>query len=304
MKEYFYLNGEYVEKEKAVIPIMTHGFIYGTSIFEGIRAYYNPETKQMYAFRLFDHLKRFEESSKIMRIGINHSIEELTEIIKTMLKKTNYQTDVYIRPTAYKAGQTVLTHIVDNPDGLAIFTTPLGNSLELDKGLKVCVSNWRRTSDNAIPPRAKIGGAYANAALMATDAKLAGFDNAIALSEEGFVTEGSAMNVFFVMNGKLVTPKPKNNILLGITRDSIIKIAKDEGIEVVERTIQRTELYNTQEAFYTGTSAQISPITSIDNRNLGDGKIGKITKFLQDKYFDTVRGKISKYKDWCTSVYD
>lgn len=304
MTEYVYMNGDYVEKEKATIPIMTHGFLYGTSIFEGIRAYYNEEENQMYAFRVREHFERMEASSKIMRIGTTKTVDELCEITKTLLKKNNYRTDAYIRPTAYKAAERVGTHLLNNPDALMIFTTPLGQYLDLSKGLRVCVSAWRRNSDNATPPRAKIGGAYANAALIATDAKLAGFDDAISLSEQGDVTEGSAMNLFLVFKGKLVTSMTTDNILQGITRNTILTLAKDLGMEVEERVIQRTELYLADEAFYCGTGAQVSPIVSIDNRDLGDGKIGPVSTKLQQLYFDVVKGKVEKYKKWCMPIYD
>lgn len=304
MVEYVYMDGEYVEKEKATIPVMTHGFLYGTSIFEGIRAYYNPEEKQLYAFRVPEHFERLKASGKIFHLGVKQSVEELCKVTKTLLQKNKYTQDVYIRPTAYKSAQRIGTHMLDNPDSLLIFTTPMGEYIDINKGLKVCVSNWRRTSDNAIPPRAKIGGAYANAALIATDAKLSGYDDAIVLTENGDVTEGSAMNLFLVMDGKLVTTATTDNILKGITRETVKQLATDLDIEVVERTIDRTELYVADEAFYCGTGAQVSPIVSIDNRNLGDGKIGKISSKLQKLYFDVVKGRVPEYKHWCMPVYD
>lgn len=305
MTEFVYMDGKYVEKEKATIPVMTHGFLYGTSIFEGIRAYYNPEEKQLYAFRVPEHFERLKKSAKIMHMNINYSIDELCDITKTLLKKNNYTQDTYIRPTAYKSAEKIGTHMINNPDSLLIFTTPMGDYIDISKGLNVCVSNWRRTSDNAIPPRAKVGGAYANAALIATDARLAGFDDAIVLSESGEVTEGSAMNLFIVVDGKLVTTQTTDNILQGITRNTIIQLAKEiMDIEVVERVIDRTEVYIADEAFYCGTGAQVSPIVKVDNRILGDGKVGPISLELQKLYFDVVKGRVPKYKKWCMPIYD
>lgn len=305
MTEFVYMDGKYVEKEKATIPIMTHGFLYGTSIFEGIRAYYNPEEKQLYAFRVPEHFERLKRSAKIMHMNINYSTDELCEVTKTLLQKNKYTQDTYIRPTAYKSAEKIGTHMINNPDSLLIFTTPMGDYIDISKGLNVCVSNWRRTSDNAIPPRAKVGGAYANAALIATDARLAGFDDAIVLSESGEVTEGSAMNLFIVVDGKLVTTQTTDNILQGITRNTIIQLAKEiMDIEVVERVIDRTELYVADEAFYCGTGAQVSPIVKIDNRILGDGKVGPISLELQKLYFDVVKGRVPKYKKWCMPIYD
>lgn len=305
MTEFVYMDGNYIEKEKATIPVMTHGFLYGTSIFEGIRAYYNPEEKQLYAFRVPEHFERLKKSAKVMHMKVENSVDELCEITKTLLNKNQYKEDTYIRPTMYKSAQKIGTHLLNNTDSLLIFSVAMGDYIDTSKGLKVCISNWRRTSDNAIPPRAKIGGAYANAALIATDSRLAGFDDAIVLSEDGTVTEGSAMNLFLVMDGKLVTTQTTDNILKGITRDTIMQLAKEVlGLEVIERVIDRTELYIADEAFYCGTGAQVSPIVNIDNRDLGDGKVGPISQKLQKLYFDVVKGRVPEYKKWCMPIYD
>jgi len=304
MTEYVYLRGEFVESDKAFLPIRTHAFLYGTSVFEGIRAYYNAEEDQMYAFRVPEHYQRLINSAKIMWMNPTNSIEEYCNITKELLKKNNYKKDAYIRPTLYKSSIKVGPTLTDNEDSFLIFTTPFGDYFESGRGLKLCVSSWRRTSDNAIPPRAKVSGAYANAALIKTDAHESGFDDAIVLSESGQVTEGSAMNFFLVMNGKLVTSATTDDILVGITRNTVIELAKDIGLEVVERTIDRTELYLADEAFCCGTGAQIVHIESIDHRQINDGKLGKITKQIQDLYFDVVRGKIEKYRKWCLPIYD
>lgn len=302
MKEFVYIDGQFTEKENAKISVMSHGFLYGTSVFEGIRAYYNSEENQLYAFRLEEHFERFLKSAKIMHINIEKTVEELCNITKELLQKNDYKTDVYIRPTAYKSHESVRTHMLNSTDGLIIFSVPLGETLQ--NGLKVCVSNWRRTSDNAIPPRAKIGGAYANTALVATDSKLAGCDEAITLSETGYVMEGSTMNLFLVFGDTLVTPSADCGILAGITRNTILEIAKNRNIKIEERRVQRSELYFADEAFFCGTSAQICYISSIDNRVVGSGNLGNITKLLQNDYFDTVHGKIPQYKKWCRKIYD
>lgn len=305
MTEFVYMNGEYVEKEKAVIPVMTHGFLYGTAIFEGIRAYYNQDEDQLYAFRVPEHFERLGKSAQIMHMKVSQSVDELCEITKTLLNKNQYKTDTYIRPTLYKSDQKIGTHMMGTTDSLLIFSVPMGDYVDISKGLKVCVSNWRRNSDNALPPRAKICGAYANAALISTDARLAGFDDAIVLSEDGTVTEGSAMNLFLVEDGKLITTQTTDNILKGITRDTIMQLAREVmGLEVIEKVIDRTELYIADEAFYCGTGAQVSPVTNIDNRDLGDGKVGPISKELQKLYFDVVKGRIPEYKKWCMPIYD
>ena len=304
-QEYVFLDGEYIKAEEAKIPVRTHAFLYGTSVFEGIRAYYNKDEDQIYAFRLKEHFERILKSAKIMHMSCKYSVEELCAISKELLKKCNYKTDAYLRPQIYKSSLKIGPGLLDNKDSLLMFSIELGDYIDTSKGLSVCVSSWRRTDDNAIPPRAKVTGNYANTALIVTDAKLAGFDDAIVLSQEGHVTEGSAMNLFLVQDGKLVTSNITDNILVGVTRNTIIEIAKNEfGLETIEREIDRTELYISDEAFYCGTGAQVSPIIKIDHRDLGDGKIGPISKKLQDLYFDVVKGKVNKYKNWCTPIYD
>lgn len=305
MKEYIFLEGKFIEAEKAVIPVKTHAFLYGTSVFEGIRAYYNSDEEQMYVFRMKEHYERLLRSAKIMLMNCPYSIEELCSQTVQLLKKNAYRQDVYIRPTLYKSSDKISPGLDNTKDAYLLFTTPFGDYYDMTKGLDLCISSWRRTSDNAIPPRAKIAGAYANAALINTDAHNAGFDDAIVLSESGQVTEGSAMNLMFVSNGKLITTTTTDDILEGVTRNTVIELAKDLGIEVIERDVDRSELYLMDEIFVCGTGAQITPVSTIDRRLIGkDGKMGEITAQLQKLYFDVVKGKLSKYKDWCVKVYD
>lgn len=303
-KDYVFLDGKYLEEKDAKLPIKTHAFLYGTAVFEGIRAYYNPEDKQLYAFRMKEHFDRILRSAKVMHMKCPYTSEEMCEIGKEVLKKNQYRTDAYLRPNIFKSAQKIGTSLLDNPDSVLMFTVPLGDYIDTKKGLSVCVSNWRRSDDNAIPPRAKLSGNYVNSALIVTDAKLAGFDEAIVLSADGKVTEGSAMNLFIVQDGKLITTNTTDNILVGVTRNTIIELAQSIGIPTIERVVDRTELYVSDEAFYCGTGAQVSPITRIDNRNVGDGEVGPITKELQKLYFDVVKGKVDKYKKWCTPIYD
>ncbi len=304
MTEFYFINGEYVEASKAMIPVRTHAFLYGTAVFEGIRAYWNEDEKQLYAFRVPEHYDRLQHSGHIMWMKSPYTTEEYCEITKKLLAKNNYKEDCYMRPNLYKMAQKVGPGLYDNPDGFMLITNKMGDYIDTSKGLNVCVSSWRRNSDNAIPPRAKVAGAYANAALIKTDAHNAGFDDAIVLDEAGQVTEGSAMNLFLIQNGKLVTTMKSDNILVGITRNTIMELAKDVlGLEVEERAIDRTEIYISDEAFYCGTGAQVSPIASVDGRKLGNGEVGPISKELQKLYFDVVKGKVPKYKHWCMPVY-
>ena len=304
MSDIVFMNGKYISSDKAVVPVKTHALLYGTSVFEGIRAYYNDENNQMYIFRMKEHFERLLRSAKILHILSPYSIEDYMSQTVELIKKNKYRKDVYIRPTLYKSTQTICPGLSGAEDGYFSFTLPFGDYYDMSKGLDLCVSGWRRTSDNAIPPRAKIAGAYANAALINTDAHNFGFDDAIVLSENGQVTEGSAMNLMFVMNGKLVTTTTTDDILEGVTRNTVIELAKDIGIEVIERDVDRSELYLMDEVFVCGTGAQITPVSSIDKRLIGDGKMGKITSQLQKLYFDVVKGKVAKYKDWCVPVYD
>ncbi len=303
MTEFYFLNGEYVPAEEAVLPVRTHAFLYGTSVFEGIRAYYNQKQDKMYAFRMKEHFERMHNSCKIMFMNPKYSVEEFCKITKDLLVKNNYRTDAYIRPTVYKAALKVGPSLLDNPDGVLIFTTALGSYFAKEEGLSVCVSSWDRLEDNTIPPRAKISGAYANTALIVTEAKLAGFDDAIVLSNDGHVAEGSAMNFFLVKGDTLITSKETSNILIGVTRNTVIELAQELGMKVDVRDIDRTELYIADEAFYCGTGAQVMPVTKIDNRPVGDGKTGKNTEKIQKLYFDLVRGELDIHRDWLTEIY-
>lgn len=303
MAEFYFMNGEFVEASKAMIPVRTHAFLYGTAVFEGIRGYWNEEEKQLYVFRAPEHYERLIRSGKIMYMESPYTVEEYCEITRNLLKKNGYKENCYMRPNLYKSAQKVGPGLYDNPDSFMIISNKMGDYIDTSKGLRVCVSSWRRNSDNAIPPRAKVAGGYANAALIKTDAHIAGYDDAVVLDEAGKVTEGSAMNLFLIQDGKLVTTKTTDDILVGVTRNTIIELAKDLGIPVEERAIDRTELYISDEAFYCGTGAQVSPITEIDGRKLGSGKVGPIATDLQKLYFDVVCGRVPKYKKWCMPVY-
>ena len=304
MTEYVFMDGEFVQESNAKISVRTHAFLYGTSIFEGIRAYWNEEEKQIYIFRMREHYERIHRSARIMHMKPAYSVDEMCDLTVELLRKNAPETDTYIRPTIYKSAQAIGPKLT-GPDSFLVFTCPLGLYVDITKGLSVCVSSWRRLDDNTIPPRAKVGGAYANTALIITEAINAGYDEALVLSSEGHVSEGSAMNFYLVENGKLVTSPITDNILIGITRDAVKQIAQNEfGLEVVERPIDRTELYIADEAFYCGTGAQVSPITKIDSRPVGDGNVGPLTKKIQDLYFEIVKGKVDKYKNWCTPIYD
>lgn len=301
--EYAYFEGKLTPFSEATLSLRNPAFLYGTSLFEGIRGYWIPETRQICIFRMKEHYQRLLNNSRMFYMTPDLSLQDLCDITVSLIQKNQATSDIYIRPTLYKSGETITPTLENIPTEFCLWTKPLGEYLALDKGLSVCVSNWRRVPDNAIPARAKAGGAYMNTALAVTDARKMGFDDAIFLTDAGTVSEGSAMNLFLVKDGQLITPGKTEDILEGITRDSIITLAKNElGMSTVERTIDRTELYLADEAFFCGTGAQVSPITSIDNRPIGDGNPGEWSRKIQNIYFEAVKNKLPQYHQWCTLV--
>jgi branched-chain amino acid aminotransferase len=301
---YAFFEGKIIPIEQAKVDIRTNALQYGTGVFEGIRSYWNEKAKTSYIFRMEDHYRRFIINSRIMMIEIKYSLKELCDITMQLLKKENYTEDCYIRPFAYNSGLNIGPKLIGNEQNIFIYSIPLGDYLDTSKAISVCISSWERVSDNAIPPRVKISGSYVNAALQKTEALMNGYDEAITLSNDGsHVSEGSAMNVFMVKGRTLITPPVTDDILEGITRDTIIKLATEsENFKIVERSIDRTELYTADELFFCGTGAQISPIGFVDKRSIGNGKIGPVTKKLQYLYFSIVKNEVSEYSHWCSKV--
>ena len=295
-----FFQGQIVPMDEAKISISTHGFLYGTACFEGIRGYWSEEDQDILIFRLKEHYQRLLDSCKILRIKSAWSVDELCRITADVVAGNGDRGDVYIRPVFYKATESIGVTLLGLKDEFTVFSVPFGEYLDLSRGLRACVSSWQHNSDNNIPPRAKLNGAYINAALAKSEAIENGYDEAIFLAQDGHVAEGSAENIFLVKNGKLVTPIPSGDILEGITRATIIELARELGIEVVERVVDRTELYLADELFFTGTGAQITPAVEVDHRAVGDGQIGPISKRLQQLYFDVVKGRAPKYRHWCT----
>jgi len=301
---YAYFEGKIRPIEAAKVSVMTHAFNYGTAVFEGIRGYWNADDKELYVFKLHEHLDRMFRNFNILRIELNVSLEEVANIILELVARNGFREDIYIRPIAYKSSYVLGPKVHDLDDELTIYIIKLGDYVDTSSGLNVAVSSWRRLSDNALPARGKISGCYVNSALAATEAKESGFDEAVFLCEDGTVSEGSAMNIFMVFGNKLVTPPVTADILVGITRNTVIQIAKEKlGIDTECRSIGRTELYVADEIFFCGTGAQVAPVTYIDRRPIGDGKPGPLTGKLQKLYFDVVQCRIPEYRSWCTRVY-
>lgn len=299
-----YFNGKFILESEAKISVRTHALHYGTGCFEGIRAYYSEKENALLVFRLREHFERMVRSGKILFITLPESIDKLCEITIELLQKNFVKQDLYIRPLAYKADPAVGNfHLKKLKDGFLMYTTPLGRYLNVKKGIRTNISSWKRIPDNAIPPRGKITGSYVNTSLAKTESLLAGYDEALLLDTDGHVVEGSAENLFIVRNGKLVTPDLSDDILQGITRETIIMLAEKEfGILVEERSIDRSEIYQADEVFLVGTGAEVTPVTEIDGRVIDEGKIGPITKKIKQYYFDLVHGENKKYNSFITKV--
>lgn len=299
-----YFEGQYVPVEEAKISVMTHAFNYGTGLFEGIRGYYCPEEENILIFRLTEHIDRFVRNFRIMCMEIPETFEEIEQICVELVKRSGFKEGVYIRPVCYKSELSLGPTVKGVQSSFCCYVIKLGDYVDIQSGLDVAVSSWRRLSDNAIPSRVKTTGGYVNSSLAATEAKQAGFHEAIFLREDGTVAEGSAMNIFMVLDGKLITSPPTADILVGITRNTVMQLAREQmGLEVIERPISRSELYVCDELFFCGTGAQVAPVRSVDRRVLGNGEPGPVTLRMQQLYFETVQGKIPQYRSWCTPVY-
>ncbi len=304
MTTYAFFQGKIVPIEEANINIMTHAFNYGTGVFEGIRAYWNEQEEQLYIFKATEHYERLHRSVRMLMINLHYSVAELIQTTVDVLKRSGFRQDTYIRPIAYKSAQVIGVRLHNLEDDFTLFAAPFGRYMECPDGAHCCVSSWRRNDDNAIPSRCKITGSYVNSAFAKTEAVLDGYDEAIVLTHDGHVSEGSAENLFIVRNGVLITPPPTDNILEGITRRTLMYLGQEElGVPVLERSIDRSELYLADECFLCGTGGELAPVTQIDRRAVGNGQIGPITTQLRKIYFDAVRGVNKKYIDWCTPVY-
>jgi branched-chain amino acid aminotransferase len=286
------------------VGVLTHALNYGTAAFAGVRAYWNDETQQLYIFRALDHYRRFLNSAKLLCMSLDQTPDSLKQITVDLCRADGHHCDVYIRPLAYKADEIVGVRLHDLTDEISICAIPFKQYVKNDTNAHVTISSWRRVDDNVIPARGKIAGAYANSAFIKTDAARAGFDEALVLTQEGHVSEGSAMNFFMLRDGVLVTPSITENVLEGITRRSIIELAREElGLTVVERPVDRTEVYLADELFLTGTAAQVTAVTRVDYRPIGSGAMGPVTTQLRQMFDDILRGRVEKYHKWLTPVY-
>ena len=303
--EYVFFEGKFVPWDEANIHISTHAFLYGTAIFEGVRGYWNAEQEQLWVFRLREHTNRILNNSKYLFMQLPYSADEIDNTIVELLRRNKYRADVYIRPIAYKADtRRVQLSLNGTKDDFLVWALEFGAYVDVDRPLSVVVSAWQKNPDAVIPARVKANGVYISSSVVTTEAVNDGYDEGILLNRYGKVAEGSGENLFILRKGKLITPSVTSDILEGITRDVVIELAQDRlDIPVVERTVDRSELYVSDEMFFCGTGAQISPIGQVDKRTIGDGSIGPFTKKLQDLFFSIVRGKDDEYRRWCTPVY-
>jgi branched-chain amino acid aminotransferase len=299
-----FFDGDFARYNDVKLGIMTHALHYGTAVFEGIRAYWNPKQSQLYLLQAAAHYERMRRSANVMRMTLPFSTEELVNFTLELLRRNEFKSDVYVRPLLFTSSEEIGVRLHNLDRTFFIYAVPFGKYVEVEAGIRCMVSSWRRVPDQALPPRAKITGAYAQSALAKSEAVEGGFDEAIVLSIDGHVSEGSAENIFMFKDGVFVTPPVTDDILEGVTRLLLMKVIREElNLQVVERSIDRTELYTCDELLLCGTGAQVSPVIEVDRRPVGNGKVGEFTQELQSIYFGAVRGEAAKYKDWTTAVY-
>jgi len=301
LSKFVWFDGKYVTLDKAKVPVTTHAIHYGTSVFEGIRAYWN--SKNLFVFRLEDHMKRFRNSGKFYSISLNFTNKQIKNAIINLCKKNNMKKTCYIRPFYFVGDYGINLHVTEKaPTNVAIFMFPF-RDLFNKKGITAGVSSWRKFSVSSTPPQAKMGGNYLNSILATQEAKRNGYDEAILLDKLGNVSEAPGENIFIVKDDEIITPPLSSSALAGITRDSIFELAKDRGYKIVIREITRSELYIADEVFLSGTAAEITPIVRIDQNIIGNGKVGIITSELISDYTDVVMNRNKKYSEWLTPVY-
>jgi len=305
LPNFVFYRGRVVPYSDVKFGVLTHAMNYGTAVFGGLRAYWNDDEKQLFVFRPRDHFRRFLQSAKLLCMDLHTTGDDLVNGLVELIRTEGHEEDLYIRPLAFYSDEIIGVRVHDLNAEASIVVIPFGAYNKNEDNMHVTVSSWRRIDDNSIPARGKIAGAYVNSAFIKTDAVRAGFDEAIVLNADGHVSEGSSANLYMLRNGVFATPPITDNVLEGITRRTVMQLIRDElGMEVQERQIDRTELYLADEMFFCGTGAQISAITRVDHRPVGSGKIGDITSHLRQMYFDVVRGRVPKYRDWCYPVYD
>ena len=299
-----YFEGRFVPMSEAKVSIMTHAFMYGTAVFEGIRAYWNAEEGQLYGLKIREHVERIRANCRMLLMEPVPSVDELSALIVETVRRNGFREDTYIRPSFYKSSRAIGVRLHHLDHQLYIVALPFGNYIETEAGVRIMSSSWRRNADEALPARGKIVGGYVNMAFQKSEAELNGYDEALVMTPDGHASEASAANLFVVRDGSLITPPVSDDILEGVTRRAIIDLARDEGLPVEVRSIDRSELYIADEVFLCGTGVQVSPVIEIDHRKVGLGEVGPIGRQIRDRYFDAVRGRIPAYRHWLIPIYD
>ena len=297
-----YFEGAFVPMRDAKVSIMTHAFMYGTAVFEGVRAYWNEEQGTLYGLKIREHVERIRLNARMMLMDPVPSVDELTRLILETVRRNDFREDAYIRPSFYKSSRQIGVRLHHLEHELYIIALPFGNYIDTDSGVRLMSSSWRRNADETIPARGKIVGGYVNMAFQKSEAELNGFDEALVMTADGHASEGSAANLFVVRDGILLTPPVTDDILEGVTRQAVLEIAANEGIPVEIRSIDRSELYVADETFLCGTGVQVSPVVGLDHRPIGSGEVGPIARLIRDRYFDAVRGRLAEYRHWLTPI--
>ena len=297
-----YFEGDYVALKDAKVSIMTHAFMYGTATFEGIRAYWNADQGQLYGLFIREHVERIRNSAKMLLMENLPSVDELFQIVVETVRRNGFREDAYVRPSFYKSTRAIGVKLHHLDHELYVLATPFGNYVDVEKGIRIMTSSWRRNADEALPPRGKIVGGYVNMAFQKSEAELNGYDEALVLTPSGHASEASAANLFIVRGGTLITPPVSDDILEGVTRKAMLTLAADLGIPTEIRSIDRSELYVCDEVFLCGTGVQISPVVGVDHRPVGTGVIGPIARKISETYFAAVRGNLPQYQGWLTPI--
>ena len=297
-----YFEGEYVALGDAKVSIMTHAFMYGTAVFEGIRAYWNEDQGVLYGLKLREHMERIRRNANILLMSDLPPVDELVHIVVETIRRNGFREDAYIRPCLYKSGKAIGVRLHNLPHEMTVLALPFGNYIDIDKGVRLMTSTWRRNTDDALPARGKIVGGYVNMAFQKSEAELNGFDEALVLTADGHASEASAANMFVVRDGVLLTPPVSDDILEGVTRKAVLELAEVLGIPVETRSIDRSEIYVADEMFLCGTGVQLSPVIELDHRPISGGAIGPITRRLHEAYFAAVRGRDPRFAHWLTPI--
>ena len=297
-----YFEGEYVPLRDAKVSIMTHAFMYGTATFEGIRGYWNAEHDTLYVLFVREHCERIRNSAKILLMENLPAVDELVDIVLETVRRNHFREDVYIRPSFYKSTKAIGVRLHHLDHELYVITSPFGNYIDVEKGVRVMTSTWRRNADEALPARGKIVGGYVNMAFQKSEAELNGFDEALVLTPDGHASEASAANLFVVRDGVLITPPVSDDILEGVTRRAILGLARDVGVPTEIRSVDRSELYVCDEVFLCGTGVQVSSVIELDHRPVGTGEIGPVSRLMSERYFAAVRGNLAEYRSWLSPI--